>query len=431
MDPWPPNPSIYEINTLVWLGELSRKHGATITLANVPAVEWDAIAQWGHDAVWLMGVWERSPLGVQIAREHPGLQQEYRRALPDYTDNDVAGSPYCIHRYEADARVGGREGLAAARRALAGRGLRLMLDFVPNHTARDHPWVDAHPEYYVQDAPSDSFERDGRRIAMGRDPYFPAWTDVAQLNAFDAGLRQAVLETLLDIASQCDGVRCDMAMLVTNEVFARTWNRTPPQTEYWRGAIAGVQECNPGFLFIAEAYWDMEWKLQQQGFDYCYDKRLYDRLKNGDAASIRAHLGADISYQSRLIRFLENHDEPRAAAAIPGDRHRAAALAVATLPGAKLWHEGQFEGRNIKLPVQLARRFEEPVDQSLRAFYRELLKMRRGGREWRLATEGDDRILAWTWDEAERTVINFSGDAVASMPPWFGQVLKRAFATTA
>jgi glycosidase len=431
MDPWPPNPSIYEINTIVWLGELSRKHGTAITLANVPGAEWDGIAEWGLDAVWLMGVWERSPLGVQIAREHPGLQGEYRRALPDYTDDDVAGSPYCIHRYEADARVGGREGLAAARRALADRGLRLVLDFVPNHTARDHPWVDAHPEYYVQDAMSESFEQNGRRIALGRDPYFPAWTDVAQLNTFDPGLRQAVLGTLLEIASQCDGVCCDMAMLVTNEVFARTWNRTPPESDYWPGVISSVRELKPSFLFIAEAYWDMEWNLQQQGFDFCYDKRLYDRLKNGDAASIRAHLGADLSYQSRLIRFLENHDEQRAAAAMSEDRQRAAALAVATLPGAKLWHEGQFEGRRIKLPVQLARRPEEPVNQSLREFYRELLKIGRRSGEWTLASEGDDRLLAWTWDGAERTVINFSGDPVAALPPWFGQVLRTAFATTA
>jgi len=431
MEPWPPNPSIYEINTLVWLGEVSRKQGTAITLANIPPVEWDSIAEWGFDAVWLMGVWERSPLGVKIAREHPGLQQDYRRALPDYTDDDVAGSPYCIHRYEADARLGGRQGLAAARRALADRGLRLLLDFVPNHTARDHPWVDEHPEYYIPGTPDCCFAHGGRLIALGRDPYFPPWTDVAQLNAFDPGLRQAVLETLLDIATQCDGVRCDMAMLVTNEVFARTWSRTPPETEYWPSVISAVRAYSPGFLFIAEVYWDMEWKLQQQGFDYCYDKRLYDRLTHGDAASMRAHLSADISYQNRLIRFVENHDEPRAAAAMPEDRHRAAAVAVATLPGAKLWHEGQFEGRRIKLPVQLARRPEEPVNGSLRAFYRELLKMRRGGREWRLSSEGDDRILAWTWDADERTVINFAGDSVAGVPPWFGQVLRRAFATTA
>src|SRR5215471_1917823 len=99
MDRWPLNPSFYEINAMVWIGELSRKHGTAITLANVPAAEWDGIAEWGLDAVWLMGVWERSPLGIQIAREHAGLQQEYRRALPDYTDDDVVGSPYCIHRY--------------------------------------------------------------------------------------------------------------------------------------------------------------------------------------------------------------------------------------------------------------------------------------------------------------------------------------------
>ncbi len=431
MNPWPPNPSIYEINTLVWLGELSRKHGTTVTLANVPEAEWDGLAEWGFDAVWLMGVWERSPLGLRIAREHPGLQDEYRRALPDYTDHDVAGSPYCIHRYEADARLGGREGLAAARQALAARGMRLVLDFVPNHTARDHPWVDQHPEYYVQDTPYESFENSGHVIALGRDPNFPAWTDVAQLNAFDAGQRHAALDTLLDIGGQCDGVRCDMAMLVTNEVFATTWDKIRPESEYWPPIIAKVQERNPGFLFIAEVYWDMEWTLQEQGFDYCYDKRLYDRLKNGDAVSIRAHLGAGVSYQNRLIRFVENHDEPRAAAAMPADRHRAAALAVATLPGAKLWHEGQFEGRRVRLPVQLARRPAEPVDRDIRSFYRELLRLRRGGREWRLTASENDRMLAWVWDGCERTVINFSGDPVAGMPPWFGQVLRRAFATTA
>jgi hypothetical protein len=431
MNPWPPNPSIYEINALVWLGELSRKYGTAITLASVPRTEWDGLAGWKFDAVWLMGVWERSPTSVQIAREHPGLQEEYRRALPGYTDDDVAGSPYCVRRYEVDTRLGGREGLAAARQALANRGMRLILDFVPNHTARDHPWVDEHPEYYVPGTPDCSFAHGGRLIALGRDPYFPPWTDVAQLNAFDPSQRQAALETLMEIAGQCDGVRCDMAMLVTNEVFARTWGKTPPQTEYWRGIIAAVREHNPEFLFIAEAYWDMEWTLQHQGFDYCYDKRLYDRLINGDAASVRAHLGADISYQKRLIRFLENHDEPRASAVMPGDRHRSAALAVATLPGAKLWHEGQFEGRRIKLPVQLARRPEEPVDEDLRAFYGELLQLRNRGREWRLAGEGDDRILAWTWDGRVRTGINFSAGAVAGMPPWFGQVLSRAFATTA
>jgi hypothetical protein len=136
-----------------------------------------------------------------------------------------------------------------------------------------------------------------------------------------------------------------------------------------------VRARNPEVLFLAEAYWDLEWQLAQQGFDYCYDKRLYDRLVQENAHTVRLHLRADPSYQARLLRFLENHDEPRAAAVFAPARLRAAALAVATLPGAKLFHEGQLEGRKVRVPVQLGRRPEEPVDADLSAFYRSLLEV--------------------------------------------------------
>ena len=149
-------------------------------------------------------------------------------------------------------------------------------------------------------------------IACGRDPYFPPWTDTAQLNAFSPKLREAALDTLRHIATQCDGVRCDMAMLLLNSVFSKTWGEAAgsiPEAEYWTELINGVRQVHRNFLFIAEAYWDLESSLQQLGFDYCYDKRLYDRLVHDDAKSVRDHLAADLSYQNRLIRFLENHDE--------------------------------------------------------------------------------------------------------------------------
>jgi hypothetical protein len=381
---WPERPVIYEINAWVWLDELSRRHGRPVRLQSVPAEEWDALAGWGCDGVWLMGVWERSPAGRVIAQAHPGLQDEFRRALPDYTPEDVVGSPYCIHRYVVDAHLGGPEGLRAARRALAGRGLRLILDFVPNHVARDHPWVTEHPEYFVRGssedldrAPEAYFQQGENVFACGRDPFFPPWTDVAQLNAFDPGLRRAIAATLREIAGQCDGVRTDMAMLAMNEVFAQTWGDragTPPAQEYWPEAIAATRAAVPGFLFLAEAYWDLEWALQQQGFDYCYDKRLYDRLEYDGAESIRLHLLGELAYQERLLRFIENHDEPRAAETFPGQKGRAAAVVVTTLPGAILLHEGQFEGRRIRLPVQLGRRPEEPGDSALLALYRTLLR---------------------------------------------------------
>jgi hypothetical protein len=160
----------------------------------------------------------------------------------------------------------------------------------------------------------------------------------------------------------------------------------------------------------------MEWPLQQQGFDHCYDKRLYDRLLHESPGAVRAHLQADVEYQRRLLRFLENHDEPRAASKMARDRERAAAVMIATLPGATLWHEGQFEGRRVWLPVFLARRPAEPADEEQRDFHRRLLQavhglgVREG--EWRLLdprgwpdNPTHENLVAWCWRGPERHVV--------------------------
>ncbi|RPI99889.1 MAG: alpha-amylase, partial [Chloroflexi bacterium] len=385
MPPWPKNPVMYEISAWTWMCALSERYQTKITLDCVPDAELDALAKWDFDAIWLMGVWERSPLGRKIAQDHAGLQEDYRRALPDYQPEDVIGSPYCIHRYRVDPSLGNPAGLALLRRRLADRGMRLILDYVPNHIARDHIWLESSPECFIHGTPDDLaaqpdafFRPDGSDhvFAHGRDPYFPAWTDVAQLNAFSPELRARSIETLLDITAQCDGVRCDMAMLVINEVFARTWGERagqPPLADFWRVVIPMIKVRRPNFLFIAEVYWDLEWELQQQGFDYTYDKRLYDRLVNEPARSILGHLYAGTNYQERLIRFTENHDERRATMALGPGRDLAAMILVATLPGATLIHEGQLVGHQVKLPLQLARRPAEPVNTQVEAFYRALL----------------------------------------------------------
>ena len=321
------------------------------------------------DAVWFMGVWERSPAGLAIARTNPSLMADFRRALPDLAERDIVGSPYCVRRYVVDTA------LAEARKQLAQRGVKLILDFVPNHVAPDHPWTDDHPEYFIRGdredlakEPESFLERNGRIFACGRDPYFPAWPDVLQLNAFAPGLRRAAIDTVSGIAEQCDGVRCDMSMLFINSIFERTWGQRAgpkPSTEYWPDLITAVKRGHNQFMFMAEAYWDLEWELQQQGFDYCYDKRLYDRMEHGDVNGVRQHLCADLAYQSKLVRFLENHDEPRAASTFEPDEHRAAAVIILTLPGTKLLYEGQFEGLRTRLQVFLARRPEESPDADL------------------------------------------------------------------
>ena len=436
---WPDRPVIYEVNTAIWLADLSRAAGRRLTLTDVPTSAWDDVTPTGIDAVWLMGVWERSPAGLELANANAGLQASFRDALPDLRSDDVIGSPYCVRRYVVDDSFGGPQGLAAARAALAARGLRLLLDYVPNHVAPDHPWVTSHPELFVNGGEADieaepaSWMRTSRHIlAHGRDPYFPPWPDVVQLDAFSPALRAATSATLADIAAQCDGIRCDMAMLLTNQVFARTWGgRTgqAPDEEFWPAVIAGLRARYPETVLIAEAYWDMEWTLQQQGFDFCYDKRLYDRIVGRDTSGVRDHLRADRAYQSRLVRFLENHDEPRIADELPADAERAAAVAIATLPGATLWHEGQFEGRRVRPPVFLSRRPGEPPDPGLAGWYRRLLAVVAGHRvragAWQLLEVGGwpdndscRNLLAWSWaadvggDAAGRhlVVVNFSAE---------------------
>jgi hypothetical protein len=181
-----------------------------------------------------------------------------------------------------------------------------------------------------------------------------------------------------------------------------------PNTEYWAELITAVKNRHPGFLFIAEAYWDLEWNLQQLRFDFCYDKKLYDRLEHAPAESVRLHLCADMGYQNKLLRFIENHDEPRAAATFSPAKERVAALTMATLPGIKLFHEGQFEGRKVRPPVFLGRRPNEPVDQDLRTLYRRLLAavdkpvFREG--QWSLCERSGwpdngsfQNLVAWSW----------------------------------
>jgi Alpha amylase, catalytic domain len=429
---WPHYPKVYEINTWVWLSDLSEKSARPINLGCVPSAEWDAIAKFGFDAVWLMGVWERSPAGIAIANRNGNLLDDFRRALPDFQPEDNVGSPYCIRRYVADRALGGPDGLAAAREELARRGLRLILDFVPNHVAPDHLWAVEHPEYFIQgsadeirSAPASYIEIQGRVFACGRDPYFPAWPDVLQLNAFQPSLRRAVIETLSTIANQCDGIRCDMAMLFLNTVFARTWGTRagqPPATEYWVDLITAIKKAHPSFVFIAEAYWELEWELQQKGFDFCYDKKLYDRLAHDTAESVRLHLCADLAYQAKLLRFIENHDEPRAASVFSPAKERAAALTMATVPGAKLFNEGQFEGRRIRLPVFLGRRPAEPIDTELQAFYQKLLVAIEDPAlldgQWRLSNlsgwpdnSSFQNLVSWSWikdDDLFLIVVNLS-----------------------
>lgn len=406
-----PYPCLYQINTRVWLNRLSRQIGRPATLDDIPDAELDRLADLGCDWVYCLSVWQIGAAGRTISRSNPQWLAEFRDLLPDLQEEDIGGSGFAITAYTLNPLLGEPEALARLRDRLHRRGLKLMLDFVPNHTAPDHPWVQQHPAYYVSGT-EEQFARQPQNyvkldlpqgptiLAYGRDPYFPGWPDTLQLNYGNLALQEAMIGELLKIAAMCDGIRCDMAMLILPGVFERTWGI--PMPPFWPAAIERVRRRSPSFLFMAEVYWDLEGTLQQGGFDYTYDKRLYDRLRNGQARPVREHLYAGLDFQARLARFLENHDEPRAAATFSVPVHRAAAVLTYLTPGLRFFHNGQFDGRTKRISPHLIREPAEPPHEEIRQFYDRLLTVLhrdvvRNG-TWQLseclpAWEGN-----WTWD---------------------------------
>jgi hypothetical protein len=427
----PSHPRLYEINTLPWLRLLSQRLGRPVTLGNVPAREWDAIRDWGFDLVWLMGVWKRSPQARSIALRTTELFASFQAATPDWKAEDVIGSAFSVASYEPDPAAGSWEDLREARLRLHQRGMLLILDFVGNHTAPDHPWAETHVERYLLGSPQDYQrnpslftplrEKPALFVARGKDPYFPPWTDTLQLDYFNPETRAALMAELRNLSRCCDGLRCDMAMLSLNRVFAQTWSgilkREPPSTEFWAEATFSL----PHMLWIAEAYWGTEAEMLRLGFDYAYDKVLYDRLRYAEGRDLRPLLSADPLLQKKGVRFLENHDEARSVDAFPPDRLRAAILLLATLPGMKLFYDGQFEGCRLRLPVQLLKCLPPSEDPALKDYYRRVLGLadhhcfRKGN--WQLlpvhaaGDTGQEDLLAYSWryqSLCKLVVVNFS-----------------------
>jgi len=425
-------PLLYEVYTRQWLSSLSRRRGREIDLWGVPEDELNGWAARGFTHIWLMGLWPTGAKSRQEALHHADLRRAYDDALPGWTDADVGGGPYAISAYHVPPALGGDDALTAFRKRLAERGLKLVLDFVPNHTGLDHAWAIQRPHLYIG-APTDAGvvipeatrvkgAWGERLIAHGKDPYFAGWTDTLQIDHRRPEARRAMIEQLEKVAARCDGVRCDMAMLVLRDVFAKTWAHVPTMNaqgqaidavdgEFWAEAIAAVRARRPDFLFLAEAYWDLEDRLVELGFDHVYDKKLYDLVMHQDRGAAR-HLRALGPRNARRAHFLENHDEPRAHARLPLSAHRGAALLTLALPGLRLLHDGQLEGRRRFARIQLSRRLREEPDPAIHELYATLLAALAGT----AVSQGTgvllDVVAAWPGNESHEdlTVVQWQRD---------------------
>jgi len=387
----PAHPLLYEINTRVLLGGISRRFGRPASFDDIPNEALHAVAELGFDWIWFLGVWQTGETARAISRTHASWQDDFHQALPDLTPADICGSPFAIAGFEVDAAYGGNAALARLRERVHAAGLRLMLDFVPNHVAPDHPWVRDRPFLFVQGSEAElaAEPQNWLRVpaaegplvlAHGRDPYFSGWPDTVQLDYANPDTQAAMGDVLLDIGGRCDGVRCDMAMLLLPEVFERCWGgqlHGRQVAEFWPDAIRRLRASHPDFRLMAEVYWGLEATLIGQGFDFAYDKGLYDALQASDAVRVRELLSIEPAYQSHLARFLENHDEPRAAATFGTQKHKAAAILTFCAPGLRFIHQGQLEGARTQIPVHLGRGPAEDIDTGIHGFYLGLLSVLR------------------------------------------------------
>lgn len=428
------NPLIFEINTRVWIKQFESE-----LLIDIPQNHWKKLADKGFNFVWLMGIWETIPSANERYCFDDALVDEYGKAVPDWQKEDVAGSPYAINAYELNPIFGKTDDLLELKNILNNAGLKLILDFIPNHFHSESNLVLEKPELFLrgtkkllEEEPDTFFKSDkaGFIFAHGRDPFFPAWKDTIQIDYSKPQSRKFMYRQLSKVSALCDGVRCDMSMLQLNNVFKNTWSHSManseydfPQKEFWEEAILLIKSVKPEFVFISEVYWDLEWQMQQLGFDFTYDKKLLDRIKLGNAESIKEHLFASTDYQKKSIRFIENHDEQRSYKELGKKKSMAASVIISTIMGMRFYFDGQFEGFRIKIPVQLNKQPKEIPAKCISEHYAKLLEIINSDvfklGEWNLLdiseawknNESFVNIIAWEWryeNDSRIIVVNYS-----------------------
>lgn len=438
------NPHLIEINARIFLNFMRQKYSqGDMTLSLIPDDEWLKLKHLGFDIIWLVGVWKTSEISKEISRDEDFLREFVKKTNSDLSV--ISASPYSIVEYKLDNFFGFEWELNALKEKLNSFGMKLYLDFVSNHLAIDSELTNDCVDCFVM---GDKTDYENNRelfcekkvgdktyyIAHGRDPNFPVWKDTLQLNYFNPKTREKMINNLIKISQVCDGVRCDMVMLTLNDIHNDIWgwllNKQgfkKPESEFWHQAISEVKSINSQFGFIAEVYWGLEWKVQQLGFDYTYDKIFYDRLKNMHSEEIKGHLRAERLYQKKSVRFIDNHDEEPSIVSFGSKRKSlSAAVISSTVKGMRFYNDMQLKGVGIKVPVQITTfDYEKYKDIEVEKFYEKLLKIvdhpAFHGGEWELlnvkpVNENDKsfrNIIAYKWTQMKTikiVVVNYSNE---------------------
>ncbi|MCR4417053.1 MAG: alpha-amylase family glycosyl hydrolase [Ignavibacteria bacterium] len=382
---------VYQIDIREFFFRHKSKNSGIKNLLDLPSEFFDEIKSLGVEFLWLLGIYEPSQASREISISMTELHKKYSTSLLDWKEDDVIGSPYAITSYKISKEFGGEEVYKKFREKIKKNyKLKTILDFVPNHLAIDSPVVQKHPEFFIQatedkknKCPEDYIKINimGKEyiFAHGREPYSPVWKDTLQLDYRSKSVREFMIKELLKLSKKCDGVRCDMSMLLLSDIFFDNWkdyplpkDYVPAAQEFWYDAISKVKKENPDFVFIAEVYWHRENDLLELGFDFVYDKLIYELLIDNRVDLINEYIKKNFSYQKNRFLFLENHDEQRSAHIFSDEKLKAVATLIYTLPSMKLIYDGQLEGKEFHHAIQLRRLQNEEVNSELKNFYKKL-----------------------------------------------------------
>jgi len=416
-DDWMPWVVLQAKNVLVWLDQLSSQYGKPLTrLDQIPAKELQILSQRGITALWLVGLWERSPASQQI------------KVICG--NSEAVSSAYSLYDYTIAESLGGEEAFQHLSKSAANFNIRLAADMVPNHTGIDSRWVAEHPEwflyldsppypgytfegvdlstnpsfsiyledhYYDQSDAAVVFKRldhhsgETRYIYHGNDGTSMPWNDTAQLDFLNPEVREAVIQTILHVARKFPIIRFDAAMTLTKQHYQRLWfpepgtgsaiptragfslakeqfNAKMPE-EFWREVVDRVSKGAPGTLLLAEAFWMMEdYFVRDLGLHRVYNSAFMHMLRDEDNKNFRRliidTLECDPQILKRYVNFMNNPDEDTALAQFgSGGKYFGTCVMMSTLPGLPMFGHGQIEGLSEKYGMEYKKAYyDEKTD---------------------------------------------------------------------
>ena len=415
---WMPKVTLLAKSTYVWLDQLSKKYDRPMfALDHIPDEELDLIASRGFTALWLIGIWERSPASKRIKQLCGNPEAE--------------ASAYSLKEYEIAKDLGGWDALHVLKTRCWKRGIRLASDMVPNHTGIDSNWVINHPDWFIQlsyppfprytysgenlsrdprvgvyiedhyydktDAAvtfkrRDSYTGDERYIYHGNDGTSMPWNDTAQINFLNPEAREAVIQTILHVARNFSVIRFDAAMTLAKKHFQRLWfpepgtggdipsraehgmtkeafNQAMPM-EFWREVVDRIAKEVPDTLLLAEAFWMMEgYFVRTLGMHRVYNSAFMNMLKNEENGkyrnTIKNTLEFDPNVLKRFVNFMNNPDEDTAIAQFgTGDKYFGVCTLLVTMPGLPMFGHGQIEGLTEKYGMEYRRAYWEEQENT-------------------------------------------------------------------